>query len=338
VTTSVLTALVACVACSMTACGPPAPPGDPAPPAWQLVASATGPAARWGHVAVWDPRRSRMIVYGGSNWRRRFDDTWAFTLATRSWERLDTGPGPTARYTAAAVIDAARDRMIVAGGDDGVPTADVWALDLATLRWSRLPEGPDARFDAMAATDGRRAWFFAGLRSLYFEELDDLWELDLATDRWSALPNQGTRPPATSNSALAYHRGALYTFGGHATLGPTPGAFRYDLATQRWSQRSEQGTAGAITHFAYAMDDACGVLWLTGGDASDYYDVATSDGLVLGDTVRVVPLPATQLPTPRRHAVLAFDPATRTLVVFGGSRGLSSVLDDTWTYTPPRCP
>ncbi len=48
--------------------------------AWRVGADASrpNPGARGSHVMVWDTGRERMILFGGTDFDRYFNDTWAF--------------------------------------------------------------------------------------------------------------------------------------------------------------------------------------------------------------------------------------------------------------------
>ena len=91
-----------------------------ATPTWTLL-TPTGapPASRFGHTAIYDPPRDRMIVAGGAAiGGTSFDDLWALTLSgTPAWNPIGaTGTPPIARLRQSAVYDPDRDRMIVFGG------------------------------------------------------------------------------------------------------------------------------------------------------------------------------------------------------------------------------
>jgi hypothetical protein len=114
----------------------------------QIVPTGTPPDSTCNHVAIWDPRRDRMIVHGGQSTHR----TFALDLATHHWTEILTAVNPGIRSGHVAAYDAARDRMIVFGGEEEPfrDTRDTWALSLSgTPEWSLLagaggPHVPDA--------------------------------------------------------------------------------------------------------------------------------------------------------------------------------------------------
>lgn len=190
---------------------------------WSRVATTgTRPSARANHSALYDPLRDRMLVFGGSNGGAGFNETWALDLSTGpEWSPLATsGTKPAGRSGQAAVLDPARDRMLVFGGRSGaVYLGDVWELTLgATPTWSQLaPSGtpPSARGFQSAIYDPLRdqVVLFGGVGSA--GSLADVWVLSLSpSPAWTQLPLVG---PSARNLQVAIHDAngdRLVIFGG----------------------------------------------------------------------------------------------------------------------------
>src|SRR5262249_30189994 len=99
---------------------------------WTLMAPlGTPPAPRYGHTAIFDAVRRRMIVFGGHGIA---DDDALWTLSlddTPTWQPLATsGTPPVNRYDHSAVYDAAHDQMLVFGGRAPSLSNETWALKL----------------------------------------------------------------------------------------------------------------------------------------------------------------------------------------------------------------
>ena len=75
---------VMCVACSSQL--------DSGAPAWRRVTSV-GPSARWGHSAVYDAPRNRMIVFAGQSASGELADLWSLDLTTETWTELNASGG-----------------------------------------------------------------------------------------------------------------------------------------------------------------------------------------------------------------------------------------------------
>ena len=309
-------------------------------PSWTRI-DTTGVAARWGHVAIVDVARDRMLVFGGENDFGPQQDVAAMDLTTLAWSIVPTTNRPSPRTDFAAALDAPRNRVIVVGGRVGLAasTGEIWALDLGTLAWSPLPAGPPPRHDVSAVTDGVHLWVFGGAGD-FLQSLDDLWELDLATDTWRQMPAPGDHPIARTSYAFALHGGSLWMRGGHDAVTAYHDAWRYHLDTERWERLAPSGDTVAGAHFGHAHDPTCGTLITTGGDNLDNFDVSFNDALVLSDMPRIVHMPSTVMPTPRDHPSLVVDDARRRLILFGGGTvgdGLGT-LNDAWTRPIGDCP
>ena len=97
----------------------------------QLSPDNAGPSRRYGHSAVYDTAGDRMIISHGFTDAGRFDDTWAFNLATNSWQDISpAGAWPrsaacTTRFTTkrttrcfymrGAPVDSAPARRTICG-------------------------------------------------------------------------------------------------------------------------------------------------------------------------------------------------------------------------------
>lgn len=229
---------------------------DAACAAWSRVDAAGGPGARARASAVLDPSRDRMLVFGGrrplgGGRYELFGDLWALDLETLSWSEVPVaGDAPEGRANATLVLDAARDRLVLFGGNlsgDGAsfrPMNDTWAFDLASGGWQQIASGgtaPDRRlFHAAAVTaDGSRMIVVGGGDANAFTGpfLDDAWSLDLASDSWSAIAVSGERPLARISAQLVASGDGVVLIFGHddGVLGNTNDVWRLDPAAGTWS-------------------------------------------------------------------------------------------------------
>ncbi len=122
-------------------------------PTWRLVAVPDSlPPPRYYHSMVYDSRRNRIVLYGGTAGGSDLGDVWAFDLTgDPHWSHLTAaGAAPAPREEHAAIYDPLRDRMVVFGGYTGAIDNGTFALDFSggVPTWSRLaPSGvlPSAR-------------------------------------------------------------------------------------------------------------------------------------------------------------------------------------------------
>ena len=160
---------------------------------WEEVAvSGAKPPARFGHTLLFDTVRRRLVVFGGQA-GGFFSDVWAFDLARGSWQQLSAdNAGPTRRYGHSAILDTARDRMVISHGfTNSGRFDDTWAFDFATSAWRDLsPAGtrPLRRCLHHAVHDAanNQMYLYGGCASGAGPcPLGDLWSFDLGSNRWT---------------------------------------------------------------------------------------------------------------------------------------------------------
>jgi len=108
-------------------------------PSWrQLNPAGPLPVPRRTLTSVFDPRRDRMVIFGGwdgTPYASAFlNDTWALSLSTEDgeWTQLSPdGPVPAVRNAMAAAYDRRGDRMVLFGGWGGAYLLD----DTQFLTW-----------------------------------------------------------------------------------------------------------------------------------------------------------------------------------------------------------
>jgi Divergent InlB B-repeat domain/Galactose oxidase, central domain len=264
-------------------------------PAWtQLTPSGTPPKRRFAHSAIYDPKRNRMLVYGGLGFTLGLvPEVWSLTLGgSPAWSQIvPVGPGHPSQQ-AAAVYDPLRDRMLLLGGwvptpNEDVPTA-VTALSLKyDPAWIRLsPDGlyPQRVTYNLAAYDSLsdRVILAGGsiVHSNGFNEANPrTYDLALAGEAWLDLY---TTPPA------------------YGTVTASPASDSHAVGSQV--------TLTAIAGTGYAFDH-----WT--GDASGNTNpltVTMNDHKVIG-------------------AVFALGPVATTISRFDATRGDGGV-ELTWSF------
>jgi hypothetical protein len=140
-------------------------------PFWESYESAPGnekPPRRTGHASV--THGDHIIIFGGTDGRYHYNDTWLFDVSTRKWTELQcTGYIPSPREGhAAALVD---DVMYVFGGRgvDGTDLGDLTAFKLSTQRWfmfQNMGPSPSGRSGHAMASNGTRVFVLGGESSV----------------------------------------------------------------------------------------------------------------------------------------------------------------------------
>jgi len=169
------------------------------------------PSPRAEAAAAWDPKRQRLVLFGGYSWadgtRTYLQDTWEFN--GKAWARFATG-GPSPRSGAAIAFDPELGQVVLFGGSPA--KNDTWVWD--GTAWSEVPAPtpPPGRYDAAMAAPP------AGGSVLRFGGWDgqartaDTWRL--RGGLWTVL--KGDAPPPRNYAAMTYDvkRGCYVLFGG----------------------------------------------------------------------------------------------------------------------------
>jgi hypothetical protein len=189
----------------------------------QPTTTGTPPGMRFGHSAVYDAARDRLVFFGGKEdtLSTLLNDVWALTLSgTPAWSQLSpSGTPPVERSFHSAVYDAVNDRMVVFGGSTGSGSLnDVWALSFAgSLAWTELtPTGtpPPPLWGQSAALDGdgNRLIIFGGESG---GRRNNVHALTLTgSPGWTELLPTGTPPEPRQWASMVSLGGPMLVFGG----------------------------------------------------------------------------------------------------------------------------
>ena len=319
-------------------------------PSWdELTPSGLAPIERIFHTAIYDPLRTRMVVFAGQTSDGYVNEVWALRLAPdTSWTQLaPTGTPPESRYGHTAIYDAANDRMLVyAGGDTTSYIGDVWALSLAgATSWTQLaPTGtpPVARgaHTAIYDTQDQEMVVFAG--SSTPDNLNDWWTLSLtASPAWTRLGPTLPRPPARGNHAAIYDpaRTRMVVFGGHSFAGDLNDVWATGLnGATSWAQLTPTGTP-PLARYGHTgiydpVRDRLLVFggWVGAGPANDVWALSLA-----GTPAWTQLAPTGTAPGVRYFLNAIYDPVRDRMLFFGGANA-STELNDVWALSLPGTP
>lgn len=282
---------------------------------WAELHPATTPPPRDRPMFAYDPVRDRVVLFGGFSNSTQLADQWLFDGA--EWTQVTPSGLPNPRFGGTLTFDDKLHGLVMIGGS-GSNATQLWD----GAQWSVLaPGGPMAsRYYHVAYYDPAIRATVAGLGSIANTTQADLYRLDEGV--WSQLA-QSRGPDAFAEAAMAYDagRGRVVLFGGVGTGGASQQTWEHDGTA--WLQVAPGAPPSARFGAAMAYDERRGVTVLWGGNVLDP-DVYEWNG----ETWMRIDAPG---PAPRSRAALAYDPASQTVVMFGGE-GSGMRYADTWQW------
>lgn len=296
---------------------------------FESIPYTDGPPGRARGMAVYDPDRDQMVIFGG-RFRQQasgaytvYNDAWALDLQHLEWTKLQTtGPTPIARSNPAGAYNRLTQELMLFGGNSSnnglafAPHDDVWALNLETLVWREVPTSspkPEPRLFHAAALDeeGDRLFIFGGggANAWIGPFLGDLWVLDLATSQWQQLHSGGMgAPQGRIWSTITFDKvnNRVLLFGGHddGNVGNNNDTWEFDLESNTWNLVVAPDTPSK--------------------PANGFCDFPPD-----------FTLPNLDAPDRRQGHLAALDPIRGEWIVHGGKTDCG-IIDDVWTFDLAR--
>ncbi len=296
---------------------------------------------------VYDPGRARTILI-----EEGLDITNGLTPVVSppavwewdgvQWQERQCPGGPPGMTNAAIAFDAAREKVVVAGG--GQFSFQTWEIDAATCAWTQIRPlaQPPPRINAMMAWDSARgvSVLFGGLGPSAF--LSDTWEWDGVAQTWTERGGS-SNPPGRESAGLAFDSGRsrLVLFGGSTgTFGTFYNdVWEFDGVAGAWSLVAPAGgSPSPRMNPSFIYDPNRGRLVLYGGGAFDptvtITDLSVLSDLWEWDGAAWTPRILGASPSARSGAAGGWIPARNMCVLFGGVHGDGerALLDDTWIW------
>jgi hypothetical protein len=300
------------------------------------------PSPRYGASLAYNPADGYLVLFGGccDAYNRTFSDTWVWN--GQSWRQLNPSASPSARKNAGLAYDMASKRLVLFGGcinNQYSQDGDTWAWDGST--WTQITStlpAPHSQCEPAMVSLGTSP--NAGQASI----------LLFGSDGTGVWQNGWWRRPPTTGSP-SFRRGAALTFDplGHQVL--------------LFGGVDTTSACGCILNDTWAWT---GLTWVQQHPASQptalsarprmVYDAAAKRSILFQSVTSPDPVATnsntidetwswngsnwTQLqpansPWIGTHATsMAYDAATRQVLIFGGGDGADISLDDTWILMP----
>lgn len=281
--------------------------------------------------------RGQIMLLSASN-QTGHEELWSWN--GMSWMPVPTsGPAPPARELSGAVYDTRRKRVVLYGGAAVRPRQgrldDLWEWDGG--KWLQIQaNGPGPRdHHAMVYDEGRgRTVLFSGLEN-GDKPGSDTWEWDGTS--WTKAATEGPGGGG-GHFAIGYDsiRKKVVLFGGMNITGKSHSeTWTWDGKT--WTKLALDESASPSRRYRHRMtfDSHTGGMVLFGGLLPKRAPAETGDTWIF-DGVRWTEVKAAG-PTPeaRNSQVMAYDPARRKVVLYGGASfdgKKGTIYQDTWEW------
>lgn len=302
--------------------------------AWTNQNPPSSPPARWGHSMAFDAVSGTVLLFGGEDSARSYNDTWAYNVSENTWTRKLLSSGPSPRLEQAMTFDPGTARALLFGGNDRAGNAqdDTWSYDSDSNSWSlkaRAPRPLPRMHHAMAySSQDRQTLLFGGTDT--FLQFNDTWLFNASQGSWNRVQTPEA-PSPRHDHAMAYESitGKVVLFGGLAGSEYVNETWTYNFTSGAWTLAETANAPPPGAGYQMAFDGYVGQVVLYGGrnDTELFDDTWTYDPVesVWTNTG------ASPSPPPRDDGMMAYD-STRYRIVLHGGSGQSGVLSDTWTF------
>ncbi len=333
----------------------------------QLNPTGTLPPGRENATAIYDTTNNVLTVYGGDGaGGGSLGDVWTLSGAngmsgTPAWTQLSPGgTAPSARTGHSAVYDAVNNRMIIYGGfsgSKGTTSGETWVLSAANglgpAQWTHLsPQGtvPNVGFQSAVYNHTSNVlYIFGGISSsTKLLASNHVFELSSANGL-GGKPAWNLDGPGVRYSQSAFYdsgTNTLNVFGGaHAQTSVAFSDFWRQTgvvggANLNWSRvdftgsipAARQGHTGAFDAASNRMMVFGGALGFPTPCTNDYWILTNANGT--GGTAQwTATATLGTSPTARYRQASVYDPASNSLMIFGGSDCKAGYLNEVWVLS-----
>lgn len=167
---------------------------------WTNLVPTSTPPWRSSHSMVYDRVGRRVLMFGGDDFTRAFNDLWQYDYGENEWADISSTYSPEARQMHGMVYVPDREVVVLFGGrksDGGAFFNDTWELDCATNSWKKLdPENKPP------VTDHVNITYDVSEKKVVLFTNPDTWAYDFDIENWTIL--DPSNPPDVDHSNFVY--------------------------------------------------------------------------------------------------------------------------------------
>ncbi len=275
---------------------------------WTQLHPTSSPSARWQAQEAYDPATGQLVLFSGSG-PSVGGDTWTFDGST--WTKHVTTSTPPARDGAGLAYDPATKQLVLFKGFEPSGLTDTWTWNGSQWTQQHPTDTPPGTQGCMATDEatGQLVLFGGQSYDTTFTQYGGTWTW--RDGNWTQLA-PATSPPAgkcyMAYDAVHHDLVLVQWFTSPAQT------WTYDGTT--WTRQPDAPSQSGVDFATLTYDPDLGEVVAVGGGSKS--GALTPTPVWGWDGTKWSQLSGG--PTPRDGASVAYDTATRQLVVFGVNR------------------
>ena len=300
----------------------------------QIVHSGIAPPARAGHSGTALGVPAHLVMFGGANSSRRFNDVQVLDTVNNQWDKPAVrGRPPPARYFHAAGLH--RGNLLIFGGNEGNSSlGDLHSLNTESWTWSQpaTTGAPPSPRTGHSGTMVNKLFFIVGgvgdapNNTFNTHELSDIFILD--TEAWAWWrPDVAPALPPTAYHTAALVADKIFIFGGASRETLYNDVIMLDTTTNVWQAVLDGESAAMPKRRRHAVSRGSGTRllyfggWDGGQTTSTLFELDTSSWLKME---AVAPASTPAPPAANGGALTAVAPTNNALAFTSNGGGAAT--------------
>lgn len=178
---------------------------------WTNLNPTQSPPWRTSHTMVYDALRHKVLLFGGNDFVRAYNDLWEYDYSQNRWTKFSTTTPPEARQMHGMVYIPGRDVVLIFGGrrsDGGASFADTWEFNGETNVWKKLNP-----VNIPPVSDHVNMTYDRSVNKVILYSHSQTWAFDLVTENWTRLMTANAPDNDHSNLVYSEHHEKSILFG-----------------------------------------------------------------------------------------------------------------------------
>ena len=240
---------------------------------WTNLVPSISPPWRANHAMAYDLLRHKVLMFGGDDFTRSFNDLWEYNYDQNRWIELSPDNSPEARQMHGMVYNPNQDVVVMFGGrrtGGGASFNDTWKYSYVSNEWQKLnPTNSPSVQDHVNITyhnSMNKVILFAGTQG---NSSPKTWSYDFDTNSWTNL--NPMHSPDGDHSSLTYdpYLGKVILFGNKQGSSDML-TWVYDYSANLWTNITPQSMPNIyIEHAAMVYINTHNVFIQYGGCCSN---------------------------------------------------------------------